>query len=327
MPAKQNLLITNSADVTSDYLVHRFWNANVPIVRLDTDNVDLSVQIECAGAASHLIHSSGTYQPNDFSEVVLRRPKQFSSCMKGDIYQRKHAGAEWAEAMEGFLSEIPEEKWINSPVRNFLASHKVDQLRRAELYGLCVPEWMVTTRPAAARAFLEQLSWSAVVKPLSSGYIERGADDHDSIIYTNAFHEHQSHLIDLIGGCPVLFQRKVNKRADVRIIYLDRKLVAVALLAEDDGVQRLDIRRHEMIDVTYRTVNVPNNVEEAVIRIMTSYGLRFGALDFAIDNDDCWYFFEINPNGQWAWLDETGVCDIGQLFIKSLSTTSSRKDA
>ncbi len=41
---------------------------------------------------------------------------------------------------------------------------------------------------------------------------------------------------------------------------------------------------------------------------MNRLGLRFGALDFLVTPDGEWYFLEINPNGQWAWIEqETGL--------------------
>jgi hypothetical protein len=37
----------------------------------------------------------------------------------------------------------------------------------------------------------------------------------------------------------------------------------------------------------------------------------------AVDREGKWIFFEINPNGQWAWLDLMGGLDIGALFLRS----------
>ena len=36
--------------------------------------------------------------------------------------------------------------------------------------------------------------------------------------------------------------------------------------------------------------------------------LPFGAFDFAVTPDEEWVFLEINPNGQWGWIeDHTGL--------------------
>mgnify|MGYP000623536185 CR=1 FL=1 len=37
---------------------------------------------------------------------------------------------------------------------------------------------------------------------------------------------------------------------------------------------------------------------------MTTLGLEFGALDFVVDGDGNYLFLEVNPNGQWLWLED-----------------------
>ncbi len=37
---------------------------------------------------------------------------------------------------------------------------------------------------------------------------------------------------------------------------------------------------------------------------MRSLGLAFGALDFIRTPEGEWVFLEVNPNGQWLWLDD-----------------------
>lgn len=262
----------------------------------------------------------GSFVPADFHAVIFRRPTPFSPDVAGDDWQRKHAADEWAEAVEGFLAHIPVARWINHPTRNYLASHKIHQLRLAHRHGLIVPPWLVTTDPNAAERFIRDCGGSAIVKPLASGYIERDEQNRDTVIYTNLITQNDAQILERVATCPVLFQRCVTKRADVRLVYLDGRMIAIEMLASDgQGTQRLDIRRFEMVDVTYSRLTIPQETATGVSILMQSYGLRFAALDFAVDVKGNWVFFEINPNGQWAWLDQVGACDAAQLFVEVLS--------
>ena len=38
---------------------------------------------------------------------------------------------------------------------------------------------------------------------------------------------------------------------------------------------------------------------------MQRLGLEFGALDFVRTPEDRYVFLEVNPNGQWLWLDDS----------------------
>lgn len=48
---------------------------------------------------------------------------------------------------------------------------------------------------------------------------------------------------------------------------------------------------------------MPQPVSDGVNQLMTSLGLAYGTLDFIVDPEECWYFLEVNPNGQWGWIE------------------------
>ena len=130
--------------------------------------------------------------------------------------------------------------------------------------------------------------------------------------------ENREHL-KKIQHCPILFQELIPKVLDVRVTMIDGVIIATGMKASDnDGSQRLDIRRNNMSDVEYSSLVMPEKVSAALSSFVQSYGLRFAAIDFGITDAGEWIFFELNPNGQWAWLDLFGATDIGSVFVKQL---------
>ena len=320
------LILTNSGDATTDYLCERLMKSAVGYHRLDTDTALESLQISLFHQDMRIEWNQGAVATNEISAVVYRRPKPFTANVLGDKWQSSHASDEWAEALEGFLAHVHPSKWLNYPPRNFMASHKVEQLSRACECGLRVPDWIVTNTLSDASRFLSDHDFDVVAKPLASGYLERDNPANDSLIYTQAINRSHMHLLDRLPGCPVLFQDRVKKTTDIRLVVVDDGIVAVSLTATDpDGLQRLDIRRDNMHDVRYSQVGVPDSVAHGVMELMRGYGLRFAAIDFAIDSNGRWVFFEVNPNGQWAWLDLVGASDIASLFIEALAQSARRE--
>ena len=319
------LVLSNSTDATADYLCERLARAELPHRRFDTDTALATIRLTFTDCNLHLSWNGQTIRPSDVGTIVYRRPKPFAPSASGDTAQQSHASDEWAEAIEGFLAHVPPEKWINHPARNFVASHKVEQLTRARACGLTVPEWIVTSDLEDATRFLNAHGPELIAKPLASGYIERASPANDTLIYTQSINQSHAHLFSRLAACPVLFQARVNKATDVRMIVMDDRVTAVSLTAIDaDGSQRLDIRRDNMRDVRYAPVSVPSHVSQAVAQLMRGYGLRFAAIDFAIDSDGRWTFFEVNPNGQWAWLDLAGASDVGASFVDAIRTPVER---
>jgi len=316
------LILTNSLDVTSDYLCSRFKQEGICFSRFDTDKDCDTATFLYQSGIPNLRWISSTIKPEQITAVVLRRPKPVEVHKNGDIYSDNHTAGEWSEVIEGFLAHIEERRWINHPAKNSGASHKIEQLSRSKKHGLNIPRTLVTNNIQEAEIFINSEEKGVIIKPLASGFIERENPEADTIIYTHDFKKEDYEFIKEIQFCPVLFQKKVPKVVDVRVTMLDGIIVAIGIKAtENNGSQRLDIRRNNMSDVEYFPLKMPQDVSNSVKSLIQSYGLRFAALDFGITESGEWYFFEINPNGQWAWLDLYGKADIASIFIERLKGT------
>ncbi|MDP6635322.1 MAG: hypothetical protein QGG42_10515 [Phycisphaerae bacterium] len=224
---------------------------------------------------------------------------------------------EWSEAIEGFFASIPRKRWINHPAYNAIASSKLEQLTRASRFGLSVPDTILTRDPVVASRKWSQWKGAMVIKPLSPGEIKR-ADASDGLLYTRRVKADDVKEFSLLPKCPTLLQQAVDKRVDVRVTVVDSDIHAVELSRRDDhGTQLQDIRRDNMTGVEYTHILIPEDVENCLLKLLRSYSLRFAAVDFVIDRLGEWYFLEINPNGQWAWLDLAGGTRISDSFIQA----------
>ena len=53
--------------------------------------------------------------------------------------------------------------------------------------------------------------------------------------------------------------------------------------------------------------------------MLSYYNLVFGAFDYIVTPQNEWIFLELNPNGQWLWLEEALKLDISNKIIEYLS--------
>jgi glutathione synthase/RimK-type ligase-like ATP-grasp enzyme len=292
--------------------------AGCDFLRFDSESISERVTIEYSSCEPVLKFGHRLVAPSDVSDVWLRRPKALHVTNEADEAETRHTSAEWSEALEGFLAHIPIERWMNHPAHNVMASHKIEQLTRAHAHGLAVPKTLVTQSPERLLEFWEHCDGEVVLKPIASGFIERAEPADDTHIYTNAVKAHDLCAAAVLQRCPTLFQQRIQKTADVRVCIVDDALHSITLAAaEADGRQRLDIRRDNMNDVRYAQIDPPETVRVALLKLTRSYGLRFAAIDLAITPSGEWVFFEVNPNGQWAWLDLVGASDIASSFISA----------
>jgi hypothetical protein len=316
------LVITSASDATANYLLSILTEHGLAVLRLDTDKSLDAARFSFDGRTPILSIAEKSYRPSDFAHVWYRRPERLKkSDIDGNTPEGQFILEEWAECLEGLFALIDVRRWVNHPSCNVAASHKIEQLARAESLGLTIPETLVTQDADAVRHFFRRWDGQVIVKPLAGGYVERPQDQDDSIIYTNAVRS--ADMVDLgeLPVCPTLFQRMIPKAADIRITMLDGESHAVQIQAVDQatGKQRCDIRRNNMNDVTYNTIELPSEIRGKLVPLLQSYSLRFAAIDMALTTDGKWVFFEINPNGQWAWLDQAGATQIWTSFMRAFS--------
>lgn len=312
------LVLTNSLDATANFLVPILVTGGIDVVRFDTDNLVPRLKGSYRSGDASLRWNSRQISPDNVEHVWYRRPDRLTSQLFGDSPEGNYARLEWTEFIECFLAHIPQSKWMNHPAHNVGASRKLQQLTLASKIGFAIPDTLVTQDPQKLRDFFYKHEGQLIIKPMSTGYVERPDESSDTLVYTNRVHESQlNDLADLVN-CPTLFQQFIQKKSDVRITVVDDEIHAIELLASDDsGKQRCDIRRNNMVDVFYQPVSLPPTVRKRIRDLMRHYKLRFGAIDMAITPNGDWVFFEINPNGQWAWLDLTAGTSISQSFVNT----------
>lgn len=306
------LIVSNAADATTDYLCERLSAADRPFLRLNTEDTARRVDVRAAEFGLSMALDGAVVAPEDIRVVWYRRPARVVVDDVEEPGARAFAEGEWTAALEGFLWSIPEVRWINHPSRIMAASSKLEQMARARSHGLLVPPSVCTTNRQTAITFLRGHPEGVVSKPLYSGYLQRGHSAADTLIYTNAVTEADLRSALPHLGAPTIFQRSLAGATDVRVTIIDDHVVAVALRRRDD---RVDIRRDNMEGVEYEALAMPHVVRDLLLALTRSYGLRFAAVDFMVTSESDWNFLEINPNGQWAWLDIVGGLEIYRGFL------------
>ena len=311
-------MLTNSRDDTADFLITKLREIDLPFVRLNTDELQDSTRLSATQSTSDLVIDGRVYAADSFTHIWLRRPQPLTLRLSSDPAENSHVHREWAAAVEGWLARIPPPRWINHPAANVSASYKIEQLFRAERMGLCVPDTLVTQSFEEAKRFYDFHGGGIVIKPITGGYIERDDPNADTVIYTQVVSSEKLSLFPAGIACPTLLQQRVRKKCDVRVTILDEDLHAVALTAIGSSAgQPLDVRQNNFIDIDHEPIKLPDVVESRIRDYVRSYGLRFAAIDMAVDDRDTWVFFELNPNGQWVWLDLAGAANIAGSFLKT----------
>ncbi len=308
------LILTSIEDATADYLCGLLPAQDVAFLRLDTETFTETGFVEYGIEGATLWYAGRSYSPDAFSAVWYRRPRGVSIRGQFSAAHRLHASREWGASLDGFLAHIDASRWINHPAANARASNKLLQLSMARQGGLAVPETLMSRSIEEARLFFQRHNGRVVLKPLSVGYVEAPDGTLEAQIYTSMLR--QEHLYDarLLEQCPTLLQQQIAKVEDVRITIIDDFVTAIGL-SPRDGHAPVDIRETDPRQIVYTEVPLPSDTCTQVLHLVKRLGLRFAAVDMIRSEGNQWVFLEINPNGQWAWMDLLGGSKIASGFI------------
>jgi hypothetical protein len=272
-------------------------------VVVDTSRIPTSVAV----SARHSAHgSSSRLRLDDGSRLDLSRcgsgwwrralPPRHDARI-ADPDQSTWALTETYEAMSGFWDALPV-TWVSPPRAIETSMMKTWQLPAARAAGLEIPSTLVTSDPDEAREFIDGLGLGRVICKAFSATRENWRE-------TRVVGPAEYALLDRVALAPVIFQELVPAEVDLRITVIGEELFSAAVHSQELDYP-LDFRLFLETGAGVRMTPdvLPADVEEALLRLLKAAGLRYGAIDMRRTPDGRHVFLEVNPAGQWRFVEE-----------------------
>jgi hypothetical protein len=237
-----------------------------------------------------------TIDAEDVSAVWFRRPGSITSRLEiTDELDRSFAENEWNQALDGFFTAAFRRQ-VSPPLKQRAASKSL-QIAIASRLGLRVPQTLVTSDPEEALAFVAKHRGAVVHKALS-------APQH-AFIDTKAWDSEATRHAAGLAICPTILQERIFGPADLRATVIGRQIFA-ACIHTSKGRAEVDSRLDP--DAPFTPFDLPGGVEAALLRLMDELGLVFGAIDLKLADNGEPVFLEINPQGQFLYVEiRTGL--------------------
>jgi hypothetical protein len=210
-----------------------------------------------------------------------------------DPAHRRLALSEAGTAFQGLFAAM-DALWINPPANDTVAAHKPYQLAIAQSLGLEIPQTVMTSDPEEAREFWRACDGDVVYKQFIALPDAWGE--------TRRLGKAEAGLPDAsIRLAPVIFQRRVAAVADLRVTIVGDEVFAAAV-----DVRKLDYDVDVRMNVDARHVahDLPHDVSDKQRALMRRLGLVYGAIDLRLSEDGRYVFLEINPAGQFLYVEE-----------------------
>ena len=230
---------------------------------------------------------------DDLRVMWWRRPQPYMPSDGVTSQQdRMFVVGECAAAVSGLWSCL-DAVWVNDPDRDEAASRKMWQLKVASELGLRVPRTCMTNSPERARQFIAGEAGEVIYKAF-------GATP-ETWRETRIITATQVAQLDQVRLAPVIFQEAIAGGCDIRVTVVGDRVFPAQITGPADGYE-YDFRLHTARSAI-TPVDLPDAVTAALLALMRRLGLWYGAIDLRRAPDGDYVFLEINPAGQWLFVE------------------------
>jgi hypothetical protein len=181
---------------------------------------------------------------------------------------------------------------VNSPAAD-AAARKPAQLAAAHALGIAIPRTLMTNDPAEVKAFWEACGRNCIYKAFSSPA--------HRLIETRVLAAEDFPYLDSLRHAPIIVQERVDKDFDVRAIVVGREVFSASVRVDAHVDCRVDLL------ATWERHDLPEDVRRRLVDLVSRLNLCYGCIDLAKSKNGEYFFLEINPAGQFLFVEmDTG---------------------
>jgi glutathione synthase/RimK-type ligase-like ATP-grasp enzyme len=301
------LILTSDTDLTADFLIVALLDRKLPYFRLNAEDL---TRAEYEFTDSGIRQITVGPRSVDLAEVkaVWYRRALFPITSAGDSHaQRVFTAGEVRHLAFGMVWN-PEIIWVNPIDKVYVAEHKIHQLITARRIGFSVPRTIVSNDVGELKAFAESNPSGTICKPIYHGLFIDGPDAYS--VYTRQVSANEFDGEKRLE-CPVLLQENVARQCDLRVTFIGKQIFSAAVHTSSSTVDWRD----PTAGARFTAAEIDPDLESKCRQMLSMLGLRYGAFDFIQRPDGEVVFLEINPTGEWAWLENSLGYPMRNAFI------------
>jgi ATP-GRASP peptide maturase of grasp-with-spasm system len=299
------VIVSEDYDQSTASVIEWLLSLGAEFVRINTDLHIVAEAVDIADASQTVIRVGDKRIPlEDIKSIWFRRGNfnlRFPDLPIPEDFIFKN------DLLRNVYSELLTTRdYINYKLlnRTVLGNHSVHinkliVLDKARKSGLQVPHTLLTSRKDQLLRFKEQHK-EIICKAISEAVQFHNEAVGVMLNYTQCVTDETIEKLDDTFHIS-LFQNKIEKKYELRIFYLDGDFYPMAIFSQLDSRTSLDFRKYNWTkpnrNVPY---NLPPRIKESIESLMKSLDLNTGSVDMAVDINNNYIFFEVNPVGQYG---------------------------
>ena len=308
------LIVTEPLDAHADFVISALKQRDVPVFRFHPEEFPVHAQISIGGG-SGTTWSAEIRTPlrslhlREARAAWLRRPGNpvVDPALRAET---REFAVEQARSTLSALYALIGDRWLSHPETMRAAADKITQLHRAAAAGLAVPDTLLSNEVDRVAGFHTDNVRSGRGTAVKSLWVRTPVsyDGSMRVPLTARWPDNvDPSQIDSIRLAPAVFQEYVPKSREIRAVVIGGHVFAASVDSQAIPAARHDVRGATN-KASYEPYDLPGDVRAALLELVSGLGLRFCSADLVLTPDGRHVFLDLNPNGQWLWLElEAGL--------------------
>ncbi|MBV8761540.1 MAG: hypothetical protein JO257_29870 [Deltaproteobacteria bacterium] len=300
------LILTKAGDSHADHVAALLAERGARFARFDPGDV-AATRVMAAHAAGGnrmtITTSAGELDLDDVSVAWLRRPSapQADAAIT-EPAMRRYVALELELLLDG-LWEALDCAWLPgryADVRR--ADHKLKQLELARTIGFTVPPTLITNDARELMQFFEAHGGQLISKLPSPAIF--WTEPRVAVRYTQLVTRADlGYAASTLRYAPMLFQPCIAKELEIRVTVVGDQVFAAAIHTQRNARTEIDSRA-DFVRTHYEAHALPASVERHCRAITARSGLTYATIDLILTPEGDYAFLELNPNGQYLWVEQ-----------------------
>lgn len=299
------LVITCKLDFTADNIIKNLESKGQKVYRLNTEDLctthDIEIHLSNDGHDGIINSIFREIKISEIGSVYYRKPSLRKTYSQDPVVD-KFVRDEIDFFLKWLWTLLRDKFWVSHYSSLRLADSKLDQLRIAPILGFRIPKTIITNKPKVAMDFLDDCGGEMINKVLHSVVLER--DSQFFNIFCHSVKREDLRDENSIRMVPCVFQEKIDKNVELRITVVGNHVFSCEIHSQKSAKTKDDWRNYDFENTPHLKHNLPTTVENQCRALLRYYDLAYGAIDMILTPKGEYVFLEINPNGQYLWIEQ-----------------------
>lgn len=305
------LILTKKLDIEADVIGIKLLKNGIDYIKINEEDIPLDFGVEFRVGSKRELFLKLRHKEilAENIKVVLFRYFDPKFLKYLDGFHQMFFEQQWYQLLNCLQTSLMCQ-WINNPKNTFEAENRLYQLKVAQDLGFRIPDTSITNIPFSGIKFFDQCSKNIVAKVLHHHeivYDEYSYRFPTSVINSNHFLES-----DELKYAPVILQERIDISEEIRITVVDQKVYPVRITANKYKNNYSDLHKIEEKFLNFERISIEKNLEKLCINLNRKMGLLLSSIDLVVNKKGEIHFLEINPIGDWNWLEkhvDLGIAD------------------